>query len=447
MTDKDMGLAPNVTVKKSAGVGGKILALVIGFFVGVAGTVGGVIGAGYYAITRPIKEVANTVDGVAGTNGAISEALKQYLADEYYQGTVQTLLGGITGAVSEIQSGNGSFSSLNKISPAVEKAIKALAEKFYDLGAGSPHGTREEAISKLTSDLMDTPFNKLGDLFAGEGNSILNSIRLGDMLLNSGAFTYETLTADKLMMSLFYGDAEAYTLDPENKKITMNAGYEQLTVRSIREGGVTGVLENIPLDVVVGATDDMMKSLLWGPDSRYELDSNGEPKYKQVRYVLEQREGDETAKMYDDTDTAYVPTLVDGTELYTVTVKEKTQYLKRSETEANVYFAYADASAEKAVLYKKTTIADFSEPETLLNGIELGTVMSLTPTSDEFMLRLAYGEKDVDWEVKDGVIQMLNGKKATTIGDATEEHIKVRDLVPDTRLKIAVCHGQLIEVT
>ena len=357
------------------------------------------------------------MDGVAGTGGAVSEALKQYLADEYYQGTVQTLLGGITGAVSEIQNGSGSFSSLNKISPAVEKAIKALAEKFYDLGAGSPHGTREEAISKLTSDLMDTPFNKLGDLFAGEGNSIINSIRLGDMLLNSGAFTYETLTADKLMMSLFYGDSSAYTLDAENKKITMNAGYEQLTVRAIREGGVTGVLENIPLDVVVGATDDMMKSLLWGPNSRYELDDNGEPIYKQVRYVLEQREGDETAKMYDDTDTAYVPTVVEGTALYTITVKEKTQYLKPSETEANVYLAYADQATEKATLYKKTTIADFSQPETLLNGIELGTVMNLTPTSDEFMLRLAYGEKDVDWEVKDGVIQMREGKKATTIGD------------------------------
>ena len=411
-----MGTRSTMPSGGSGGAGGKILALLIGFVVGAVSVVGGVIGAGYYAITKPIDDVAGKVDGLVGNN-SVSDTLKQYLSEEYYQGTVKNLFGGVMSAVDELKGGSGSFSTLNKLSPSVEKAIKTLAEKIYDLGAGNPSDTKEDAVSKLTATLMDTPFSKLGDAFAGEGDSILNTVRLGDMLLKSGAFTFETLTSDKLMMTLLYGDSSAYTLDTENKKIVMNAGYEQLTIKKIREGGVSGMIENIPLDTVVGATDGMMQALLWGPADRYELDENsGQPVYKQISYTLEQRDGDDAAMMYNDVGSAYAPTLLEGTDTYTITVNGKTQYLKPTAT-PNVYLAYNDQNGEKSLHYKKTTMVDLQQPEALLNSMELGTILNLTPTSDDVMLRLAYGEKDVDWTVSAEKIVMLGGKKATTVGD------------------------------
>ena len=47
---------------KKGGVAGKILCLVIGFVVGIAGTLGGIAGAGYYIYSQPVDKTLSLVD-------------------------------------------------------------------------------------------------------------------------------------------------------------------------------------------------------------------------------------------------------------------------------------------------------------------------------------------------------------------------------------------------
>ncbi|MBQ3220773.1 MAG: hypothetical protein IJB34_02275 [Clostridia bacterium] len=411
MKDYDREYEPKrkETKKKGGGFLGKFIALLLGFVLGVTGVVGGVAGVGWYALTQPVNEVENKVNGVAGTD----IDLQKYLTDTYYKGTVKDLLGGVVGAAQAFAEGTGSFGTLNAISPAVGDALNKLTDKIVSLGAEMP---REEIYEGLLS-------TKLAD-FGAFLVSVLDSVRVGEMLLGTGAFNYETMKNDSLMLLFFYGvEGEDYTLDEENQKIVAS---DPLTVGDLRANGLTMNLQTIPLDTLIAADSDMMCAILYGSSARYEKDGEGVITMKPAVYTLEDRGDGE--KIYDDKDNAYELTNTDG--VLTITVNEKTQYLEG--IEGNAYRAFKDAEKTQPVLYSKTTIGDLqNNPTSVLKSVRLADVMEVT-ADDKIMATIAYGEEGVDWKrasADDPTIIPINPPK--TIADLTN----VNDLLDTITLE------------
>ena len=169
-----------------SGIGGKIIALSLGFVIGAGSVIGGVAGLGYWAVKRPIKDVEGLVQ-----NAVPSLDLSKYLTSEYYNGTVLDLLGGVKQAISDISSGKGGFDALAKISPAVKTSVRDLAKKVKELGSNL-------AEDDIFNSLMELPFQDFGTYLT---QTLLKSIELGPMLLGTGAFTFDVLTQDNLMMT------------------------------------------------------------------------------------------------------------------------------------------------------------------------------------------------------------------------------------------------------
>lgn len=420
---------PRVIVKKKGGLFGKIVALFLGFIMGATSVVGAIVGTGYYLATRNVEEI----DGMVGEKLPDNVNLNELLTDEYYKNTVLNLLGGVSAAAQEIAAGNGSFATLNKISPSVQDVVDSLAAEMKRLGSQLDE---EEIADKL----MNTKFSELGDYMGGE---LINSVVIGDLLLNSGAFTYEVLSQDPLMMLLFYGVAgEDYELDDENKTIVMLDGKEPVTMGMIRENGLSLNLHRVPLDTLMKVDSALMQAIAYGSSSHYKTDEDGNFVEMNQQYYL--KDGD---KFFTDDGKEISASVQDAANGYVLTFEdESTQYVEDVNGDGKYYVFKAENKEEK-VLFSKTTVGDLSENSSeLLNAIELATVINLENNPSPLLIALAYGVEGEDFYYDaDGEIQMYEGKKPMTIGDlqggALNETISNMPL--DALMKVDVNDGMI----
>ena len=452
---------PKVIVKKKGGWGGKIIALSLGFVIGAGSLVGGVAALGYWALSSPIKNVENKAQSFVPNLD-----LQQYLTQEYYDGNVLKLIGGIRDVINDISAGEGGFAELAQISPKVKDAVRSLAKNMKKLGSN----IEEDAIY---DSLMNTPFSSLGGYLS---NTLLKSVEVGPMLLGANAFEFDVLTQDKLMMALLYGvEGEDYVLitetdenGNETKKIAwVDGGRKPLSIGEIQDDGVTAALSYLPVDslLTVNEGDGMMASLAYGASSHYtyidKLDEKGQ--------VVKDEEGNpvrvvqmnarvytsaDNEKFYDEDGNELACTaapLQGATDIYVLTFKDgennvtDVQYakLRKSETQAlaatlegeeKLYDIYKDEACVKPLRYKKTTVTDLMEtPEDLLGTMEIATVMGLNGQGNlnPILAALAYGEENVDFiwvhkEINGAIekdengepiqyVQLLPGKKPKLI--------------------------------
>ena len=424
---------PQVIIKKKGCFLGKLVALVLGFILGAISMVGGIVGLGVYVGTRPIKEVNDKANDVVPN---LNLDLSQYLTKEYYEGTVLQLFSGLGEAVSELSSGKGGFSSLAKISPKVEDAVAGISKKFVELGST----LSEEAI---TADLLDTPFSELGAFFS---EKLLASVEIGTLLTASGSFSYETLTNDPLMMSLFFGEeGKDYLLDGENQQILpVEGGTPFLTVGNIFNDGITATIENIALDALftVNEEDSVMTAIAYGNANRFRYvdktdeqgnviyDENGTPlrvvEMQPLVYVrktdgsfyLDEQALDCTATPIDGKTDEYLLTFSDGATQYV-----KRQTAKSTEEKFDVYLS---ADTTKLARYPKTTLKTLmNDPQGMLETVQIASVLRIDVANDPnpILVTLAYGieGEDFDYVMQDGVktLVMREGKTPKTLGQLT----------------------------
>ena len=488
---------PKVIVKKKGGWGGKIIALSLGFVIGAGSLVGGVAALGYWALSSPIKNVENKAQSFVPNLD-----LQQYLTQEYYDGNVLKLIGGIRDVINDISAGEGGFAELAQISPKVKDAVRSLAKNMKKLGSN----IEEDAIY---DSLMNTPFSSLGGYLS---NTLLKSVEVGPMLLGANAFEFDVLTQDKLMMALLYGvEGEDYVLitetdenGNETKKIAwVDGGRKPLSIGEIQEDGVTAALSYLPVDslLTVNEGDGMMASLAYGASSHYtyidKLDEKGQ--------VVKDEEGNpvrvvqmnarvytsaDNEKFYDEDGNELACTaapLQGATDIYVLTFKDgennvtDVQYakLRKSETQAlaatlegeeKLYDIYKDEACVKPLRYKKTTVTDLMEtPEDLLGTMEIATVMGLNGQGNlnPILAALAYGEENVDFiwvhkEINGAIekdengepiqyVQLLPGKKPKLIqslqGDNLDTLItdlplsSVIDVSTDDSMMMSLAYG------
>ena len=403
--DPELMPSKPVVVKKS-GIGGKILALAHGFVIGAGGVIGGVAGAGYWAVTQPVQDVLDTVNTMTGAGVDFS----QYINPEYAKLTIMNLVGEIATVAGKFASGQGCFNDLAAISPYVGTALDPLLETLDGFG-----------LSLNKEDLMAKPVAELPNYVL----ETAKDMKLVDILSSVGA------------------NVE----DPLYKALCYTEDNQPVTIRTLLEDP-SSLLNNVPLatlligdKVIDPEKDGLLLSIAYGNANRYVVDTaQNLVVMNAMRFT---KEGD---KFYDIDGNEVTATLEDG--VYTVTVKGEKVYLNTSDSEPNVYFAYEDVEFASPVYYKKVMLGD------LMNGgimevfytIELGSLLNISPLDtdpDPITLALAYGEEGTHYEIVDGYIVWFdNGEegkyKPRTVGDLLEGNLTdmVYDLKLGTLLKI-----------
>lgn len=279
------------------------------------------------------------------------------------------------------------------------------------------------AFDKQNNLLKHQPLS-VGDLMGGDLTGILNDIRLGDALKVTAA-------SDAILIALAYGsEGTDYIIeDGKIKPLT-----PPTTIGSLSDGKTSEIFDKIELGAVmkVDPSDDVMCALAYGTKNKH---------YK----VVEETVGEETVKtiemlpivytlkdgvLFDDEGNETVSELLAGG-VYKVTIAEgegetateTIYYAKPDAAGAADYFLYeTETCAGDKILYKKTTLNDLmnGDASSLIDNVELGTLMGLDGSSDKMLLSLAYGSEGVDYEIDastNAIVRLEGGKAPTTVKD------------------------------
>ena len=379
---------PRVIVKKKGGLLGKIVALLLGFVIGIIAGIGGLVGAGYYITTQiKIKDATNKVSELTG----IEIPLSDYLAEEYADKTLLGLIESVAGAVSKIGEGTGTLNDLNDISPLVGTLLSKESGLIELLASYGIQTTADELMGKylvkttetegrddryltdfLLSKIDEIPVAKLIETFGFEGNDMITT--------------------------LCYG-VEGVDYKLEDGKYVMLGDSKALTIGGFMGTDLNNRIEKLPLDAIMDAPEDeIMRTLFYGPAHRYTFTEN-DVIMNQVFYTYDGE------YFYDDngdklslTSATAVP---DQADTYLLMFNDGTEQLVKSSAE-NKYYAFTTDETPQMIYFKKTTIGDLKgESENLINGITLESALKLNDQSHAILKSIAYGENGEKRTIKD----------------------------------------------
>lgn len=411
--------------KKSSGFFGKLLCVVLGFILGIVGTIGGIAGAGYVLVTQvSIKQAVDTVNDVAGTSINYSD----YVSEEYADQTVWGMLGVFGEVATEFQNGTGSFNTLAKISPMVRKGVDSLATTISGYGVNVDVDTlMGTPISELSAFLMDT----------------VNSIEIASLL--------ETVTgnpATGIIALLCYGEEGVHyvkeTNDAGETEIRMLGTNTTATIGKLTsEGGITSLLGELSfaalLDATGGTNDDdtIMRTLLYGElDKDYIVADDGSVQPLPISYTYSNTadtftDGDGVvfarngAIWQSDNGLTIATDTTEGDEYdYALMDGDSNIIYKLSSTmKSTTYYAYTDGVMQyRRGLLIGDLLGEDADLTGIVGSIRLGELLKLDGNSDSIMLAVAYGEEGKDYTIDESTNKIIplnnaDSKAPTTIGD------------------------------
>ena len=401
--------------KKSGGWFRTIIALGLGVVIGV----GGVVGGGYLAITRPVGSTMKTVSGFVGIN--YDEQIKnKLLSEEFEDKTILELAKELAKVVKD-----KNLVGITNISPVVEEYVDKLVNNMNS----------EFGVAMDSTALIETPFTEL-PAYLGE---TFRTTPLGNMLL-------ATSNADELepiLMELCYGEEGTHYYIDENGDVVMNEGYSPATFETFGTD-TNAMINNVSLAAVLPSNDILMLSMAYGKEGvTYQVEKNedGTTKTDKDGYpvvtMLPMYYTYDGTQVYDYNGGVVdctIATLEDSEFLQMVKAPsyngagENTYYLKEIDGK---YYAYTEPSEEATqVKFKKTMLGDLTEDSSaIINNIYLKDALDVTydpqhPENDphDILFSLAYGTEGVDYTV-DSVtkeIKMIGDAQPRTIGDLRE---------------------------
>ena len=222
-----------VAPPRKGGFFGKLIALLLGFILGVVGGIGGIGYAGYYAATQiQIQQGVDYLNTYAGLNIDYT----QFVNGKYGEATIADLIGEVANAVTEIANGNGSLNTLNEISPYVAKLILGEAGSEDDNGL----------ISKLQALGLEVDGETLMNLILVKPSGVSDKnpdVYLTDYLLDS-ATSIEVVKVLE-MVNVEVNDMLA---------LICYDGDRALTIGELMTMDMFAKLSNIPLETVLKPT-------------------------------------------------------------------------------------------------------------------------------------------------------------------------------------------------
>ena len=413
----------------------RCVALLLGFILGIIGTIGGAGGLGYYFISKKtIKEVAE----YAGSSFDINK----YLASEYSEKTLLEIIKNFDQISGKLKGAEACIDSLAEISPYVSELADTLSQKLSDFG-----------LDVDTAKLKSTPFKQLQTFL----QDTLQSTRLGKFI---GAKPDGTL-----MGLLCYGEEGVnYTLD-ENGNIVWIGDSHELTVGDFMDNNDTAdIFKRLSLKAVMSTSgevksdDPITRALVYGTkgvDYYLYMDADGNEAIGMLplTYTFDYDEAAGKNVLTDDHGKAVSFFKVNGAY---IEVREKESdetpslYLQKDAADG-VWYAYPAkedcGTKEKRVLHKFTSLGDIMKGDFMgmAEGVELASLLQITAESEGAMIALAYGNEGVDYKITeqpDGegnvtkTIEMLGKSKPRTIKDLRAGNVKFEDLELGSVLKI-----------
>ncbi len=384
-------MADSDKIKKSGG--NSILAFFLGVLMGIIFLVGSFAGVGYFAWKSSIKSTLKIID--RGENGKIYQMLFDeedgFLAPSYAEKKVGDLIKDLTTAVKSV-SGDGALADFGNISPKVGSIVDKLLKTT---------GKYEIPLDK--EELMAKSFGELADYITAQ----LEEAPLGGLIKGiNGAESTEPL-----LLALCYGQEGVDYCKNDDGEIVMLGDAKKTTINGLfGDGGVSELMDKVTLESVSGEfnkDDPIMRAIAYGAANRYELSTDDEGNtvvtMKQITFTCED------GKWYD-IDGEEIACTFDGSKLV---CGEETYYL--TTTNSVTYLAYTDEECEQAALYPKTKINDLmSDASSLVDGLYLSDALNVTKDSHQILISLAYGEKDVDYEIVDEEIVPINPQRTIT---------------------------------
>lgn len=411
---------------------GTLITLIIGLILGIVLTVGGVIGAGYWAISQPIGETVNTIDGLAHTSlyttlfGADDK--EGILNDSFATNTVKELIGKVTTAAQALTSDGGSLSALNDISPKVGDALETLAAALNNYAVSlDPQALLEKPL-KSSDESVETLPQYLA--------SSIKNMAVGDLF---SAFSDGELS--ELLLALCYGEEGVDFNFDENGKVQMLGNSKKTTLNDLLSGDVIQKLLSMPVDSVleVSLDDEVMCAIAYGSRDRVYADENGKAQMKQVVYTLNGTAFfDDKGNLVADNcetinSTTMKITLPTGETDENGNAITQTQYVALQDGK---WLAFANEELSDPVLYKKVKISDLQgDAMALIDNVYLKDALGITNANNahKVLVFLAYGDETNYTVAADGTITPTGTPR--TIGDL---RLRGGDLINDITLSDVV---------
>ncbi len=394
----------------NTGGGGKILAFLLGMFMGIAAVAGAAGGVVYYLWKKPLKNAVKLID--RKENGEIYQLLFKegsgLLDPKYAESTVNVLLKDVVTALSAMQN-NGTLADLQKLSPKVGAVVDKLLNTTSEYGV--PLSKEEmmqmpvkELLNYVTLQIKDTPLS--GFIKGVNGKE----------------------TTEPFLLALCYGEEGVDYYRDETGAVVMMNGAKETTINGLfDEGGVTQVMDKIALESVSGKInkdDPVMRTLAYGSPNRYTtvVDEEGkvtDVQMNQIVYTwdgatLYDIDGEEAEGVFDEGAKTFTPT--EGVTYYLDTAARTTSPI--------AYYAYKDEGRTQKALYPKTKINDLmSDTSSLADGLYLADALKVDGNSHRILISLAYGEGYSVGE--DGKVTPAEGVTPRSIGDLKKNSTEI----------------------
>lgn len=438
--DYETNRRPRVKVVKKGSFFGKLLAVFLGFLLGIISCLGGIVGIGYYVVgVMKIEDGAETVNGFG-----LDFDYTDYISANFGDKTLIDYLTAVTGVFGEIAEGTGTLNDLNELSPYVKTLL--AGDPSVSAAQGEFNGILpmleslglvldvDEFMSKILvggGGETPDPTKYLTDYVMEE----TYKLPVGDLLSLAG------MNPEGLIATLFYGEKGIdWEEDANGKIVPVEGGTPWVTISDVMSGAISERISSIPIYTVMepeDKSDALMMSLVYGSSNRYTVKDN-EVEMNQQSYT---KDGD---IFYDDTDKAVAATAeqqTDGSYKLTFAESGKVQYVK-AETQTfaasnaqTKWLVYSDKECTAPVKYRAKTLNDFTNSDGLLNSLTIADVLKVNAESNKIIISLAYGTLHEDYEIVkvNGVdtIQTLNGAKPRTLNDLTDTQ---KDIIGQIRL-------------
>ena len=352
---------------KNNGILTRILSVILGFILGVAGTIGGVVGVGYYIGSQPLDEAATTIDGF--TSMGLSDLLfgtgenNGVLDENYANKYVKDLLSDTASAIKGISDG-GTLTDFNEISPKVEELVSKLLERTDAYG-----------IPLNLEEIMTKPLKKTGE---EESLTQYFVASLKDTPI-SGLFTAMGEKPAGLFAYLCYGE-EGIDYTIVDDKVQMLDGKKETTVKDLLSEDLMPIFQKVPLAVVSPPTigDAAMLTISYGREGvTYQIDNPTDPEGTKAEVTMlnvfyEKKD----AKFFD-----YAGEELEGTEVATDKIGYVKFQLPTEEGEDPSYIYLEKPTAPETKYYAYTlndddTLTKMTYPKTKLSDI-MGNAMGV----------------------------------------------------------------------
>lgn len=451
--------------RRRGGFLGKFLALLLGFLLGIISTIGGIAGFGYYVAYKA------KIGKLAGYAGIDAETLGKYLSSEYHNYTISGLIQAdeVKTLASALADGTATFEMLETFSPAVRTAADNFASFLSYYGA-----------DVTTDDVMKVTLSASG--ISAFATDAVQTVELGTLLDKTG------VEMNDLLMSLCYGtEGVNYKLDEDGKPV-MLGDSKATTIGTFINGEFQPAFEKVSLEAVMSLGgsidygDSVIRALLYGEEGvTYEYDESKSDPVTMLPLSYKVTDGasivdpdgktfvfDETSGKYvtddaydgyieahgaQDTKPAATAASEEEVKTYTYLVFDKDGNLlsELKKTANGDYNAYKNGDI---LLHTPTSISTLLSGDfrALISNFRLADFLQADVGSDEIILALCYGEKGVDWEIKNGKIEMIGDAKPTSIealtGDNSQELFNgmvigtLLNVSPDDKTMSALAYGK-----